>query len=334
MTVRFGIVGCGRIGRVHAASLARVRAARLVAVADAFDGAANALAAETGAEVRATSAILASDDIDAVIVGTPTDTHFDLIGTAAAEGKAIFCEKPIDLSIDRVRACLSAVEAAGVAFMTGFNRRFDPHFADLARRLHGGAIGTAELVIITSRDPSPPPISYIEASGGLFRDMMIHDLDLARFLLRDDPVAVFATGSSLVDPAIGAAGDVDTAAVTLTFASGALCQITNSRRAAYGYDQRIEVHGATGMLRAENVLESQVEQASAQGFVRPPAMNFFLERYQAAYLAEIEAFVQALETRAPPRPTGEDGLRAQILADAATTSWQTGQPVSLDPMRG
>ncbi len=327
--IKIGLLGCGRIGQVHARAISRLDNARLIAVADAFPQAADSLAAQTSATVRSIDQIMISDDVDAIIIGTPTDTHYDLIHAAAAAGKAIFCEKPVDLSADRIRDCIKAVDRAGVAFFTAFNRRFDPNFSNIQARIAAGEIGDVEIVTILSRDPSPPPISYIESSGGIFRDMMIHDFDMARFLLQEEPVQVFAVGAALVDPAIGAAGDVDTAAVTLTTASGKICQISNSRRAAYGYDQRIEVHGSKGMLRAENMLENSVEMASETGFQRAPAMNFFLERYAPAYEAEIAHFVAALEASRPPLPGIRDGLQAQLLADAAATSLATGAPVLL-----
>ncbi len=331
MTLRIGLLGCGRIGQVHAASIAATKGATLTALADALPEAAATLARATGAEARDTAAILAAPDIDAVVVATPTDSHFDQIRQAAENGKAIFCEKPVDMSVDNIRRLVDIVARAGVPFMTGFNRRFDPSFATLRTRLRDGAIGAVELAIITSRDPAPPPISYIERSGGLFRDMMIHDFDMARFLMGEEFTRLSAVGSALVDPGIGAAGDVDTAAVTLTTATGRICQITNSRRAAYGYDQRIEVHGQTGMLRAENQLETSVEIANAAGFTRDPAQHFFLERYEAAYRAEMHAFAHAVTTGTPADPGIGDGLRAQILADAATHSRETGQPVDLPP---
>ena len=327
--LRIGLLGCGRIGQVHARSIRAMDDATVVAVADTQPKAAETLASRTGAEVRDAGAILSASDIDAVVIGTPTDTHYDLIHGAARAGKAIFCEKPIDMSVENIRACIDAVGKAGVPFMTAFNRRFDPNFATLRARIAAGEIGAVELVMITSRDPAPPPISYIESSGGLFRDMMIHDFDMARFLMGEEFVRLHAVGSSLVDPAIGAAGDVDTAAVILTTGSGRICQISNSRRAAYGYDQRIEVHGVTGMLRAENQLETTVELATETGFARSPAQHFFLERYEAAYLAEMRAFVDAVTAGSMPNPGIEDGLRAQILADAASKSRETGQPVDL-----
>ena len=328
--VNIGLLGCGRIGQVHALSLAKLASARLVAVADAVPAAARALADTSGAEVREPQAIIEAEDIDAVIVATPTTLHYDQIHALAAAGKAIFCEKPIDLSSARAAECMNVVRDAGVGFFTAFNRRFDPSFAELKSTLASGAIGAAEIVVITSRDPSPPPLSYIEHSGGLFRDMMIHDLDLARFLLDEEPVEVFATGSCLVDPAIGAAGDIDTAVVTLKTATGKVCMINNSRRSTYGYDQRIEVHGAEGMLKAANKLEHLVEIAGPNGFTTAPNKHFFLERYADAYLAEMKAFISALENGTPPNPSIEDGVAAQRLADAAAQSYETGLPVHLE----
>src|SRR6202041_4024452 len=246
-----------------------------------------------------------------------TPTHADYIERAAAQRRPVFCEKPIDLSADRVRACLVAVRQAGILLMVGFNRRFDPHFAALKQRLDAGEIGALELLTIVSRDPSPPPLAYVATSGGLFRDMMIHDFDMARFLLGEEPIAVSAMGSALVDKAIGEAGDIDTAVVIMETRSGKVAQISNSRRATYGYDQRIEAHGAKGMLRADNVRETTVEFAGAEGFSSDKILNFFLERYAIAYRDELDAFVKAASGGVGPRPNGWDGLRANLLADAA-----------------
>lgn len=327
--INIGILGCGRIGQVHAASINRITGARVFAVADAFAASSESLAASTGAIIQTADALIANPDIHAVVIGTPTDTHYDLIHAAARAGKAIFCEKPIDMSADRIRDCIKVVGETGVPFMTAFNRRFDTNFANVGAQIRAGNIGNVEIVTILSRDPNPPPVSYIKSSGGIFRDMMIHDIDMARFLLGEEPVQVFAVGSALVDPLIGEAGDFDTAAVTLTTASGKICQISNSRRATYGYDQRIEVHGSKGMLRAANVLENTVEIGTAAGFGMAPTLNFFLERYEAAYRSEMAQFVANLASGAPMSPTIEDGLRAQIIADAATVSCQTGQPIAL-----
>lgn len=328
--LNIGLLGCGRIGQVHARSISQIDGARVAAVSDAFADPAQALASKIGAQVMDSDALINSKDVDAVVIGTPTDTHYDLIHAAARAGKAIFCEKPVDMSADRIRDCIKAVDAAGVSFMTAFNRRFDPNFANIRCRIEQGEIGDVEIVTIMSRDPSPPPVSYIESSGGLFRDMMIHDLDMARFILGEEPVSVYAVGAALVDPAIGRAGDVDTAAVTLTTASGKICQISNSRRATYGYDQRLEVHGSAGMLRAENILETTVEAANASGFRKAPAQHFFLERYEAAYRNEMVHFVEAVACGGLVAPDIMDGLRAQVLADAASISLSTGQPIRVD----
>lgn len=327
--INLGILGCGRIGQVHAASVGRMANATLVAVSDAFTDAAESLASKTAASVKTTDAIIADPQIDAIIIATPTETHYDIINAAAKAGKAIFCEKPVDMSSDRIRDCMDVVTAYNTPFMTAFNRRFDPSFANLQQRIAQGEIGDVEIVTILSRDPSPPPINYIKSSGGIFRDMMIHDFDMARFLLAEEPVSVYAVGASLVDPEIGAAGDVDTAAVIMTTASGKICQISNSRRATYGYDQRIEVHGAKGMLRAENKRENTVEVATEAGFRSAPTKHFFLERYEPAYISELVHFVAALENGVAQSPSISDGLRAQLLADAAAKALETGEPVTI-----
>jgi myo-inositol 2-dehydrogenase/D-chiro-inositol 1-dehydrogenase len=329
--IRIAVLGAGRIGRIHGRNAASHPNARLVAVADPHAPSAEALAEATGAEVAGLDAIVERSDVDAILVCTPTTTHADLIERGARAGKAIFCEKPVDLSSARIESCLAAVEKAGAPLMIGFNRRFDPNFASLRRRLADGEVGDVELVTILSRDPGPPPVSYIATSGGLFRDMMIHDLDMARFLLLgDEPVEVHAVGSSLVDPAIGHAGDVDTAAVLLKTASGRIVQISNSRRATYGYDQRVEVHGSKGMIRAGNIHRTTVEVATASGISADPVQDFFLERYAEAYRAELTAFLDAVTAGTKPEPSGQDGLKAQRLADAATESAQSGKPVRLD----
>jgi myo-inositol 2-dehydrogenase / D-chiro-inositol 1-dehydrogenase len=320
------VIGAGRIGQIHARNIAGTPKATLAGVADPDAVAAGRLAAECGCAVVSLDAAFTAD---AVLICSPTPTHADLIERAAAEGRAVFCEKPVDLSAARVRRCLDVVRQAGIPLMVGFNRRFDPHFAALRRRLASGEVGRLELLTIISRDPAPPPPSYVAASGGLFRDMMIHDLDMARFLLGEEPVELFAAGSCLIDPGIGEAGDVDTAVVTLRTASGALCQISNSRRATYGYDQRIEAHAAGGMLRAGNVTATMVEVATGQGFTSDPALPFFLERYAAAYRAELDAFIDAVTGGAAPHPDGEDGLKALLLADAAVQSVRTGQKMVL-----
>ena len=328
-TLRIGMLGAGRIGKVHAKAIAATPGATLVAVADAVPAAADAVAVEHGCEVRGVDEIIDAAEVDAIFITSPTDTHADLIERGARAGKAVFCEKPIDLSRRRVADCLQVVADTGATLMVGFNRRFDPNFRAVRRQIADGAIGDVEMVVIVSRDPGPPPLEYMARSGGLLRDMTIHDFDMARFLLGEEPSEVSCAGSVLVDPAIAGVPDIDSAAVTLVTPSGKLAQISNSRRASYGYDQRIEVHGSLGMARAENVYEHTAEVATAEGYRRAPLMNFFLERYMASYLAEVGEFVAAVRDGVPPTPTGLDGLRALLLADAAYESLRTGRRVAV-----
>jgi myo-inositol 2-dehydrogenase/D-chiro-inositol 1-dehydrogenase len=329
--IRFGVIGAGRIGKVHAATIAANPKARLAYIADAFAASAEALAAQTGAQAANAEDVINARDVDAILIATPTPSHADLIEAASRAGKAILCEKPVSLSVERIHACLDVVEKNDSTLMIGFNRRFDPNFASVEKRLRDGEVGDIEIVTITSRDPSPPPADYVKSSGGLFRDMMIHDFDMARFLMGEEFVVVNALGSSLVDKAIGLEGDVDTAAVQMQTASGRIAVITNSRRATYGYDQRIEVHGATGMLAAKNIQATSVELSNASGICGDPVQYFFLERYSQAYANEINAFIDAIDKgNRSPRPSGQDGLQAQKLAEAATVSWQTGRPVTVE----
>ena len=327
--IRFGILGAGRIGKVHAATIAKSSKAKVVFIADAMPKAAVELAKSVGAEVASVEDIIKSKNVDAVLIATPTDTHADYIELAARAGKAILCEKPVSLSVARIEKCLKVVEKTKAKLMIGFNRRFDPNFANLEQRIRKGDIGAVELVTVISRDPGPPPVDYIKRSGGLYRDMMIHDFDMARFLAGEEFVVVQALGASLVDKEIGQAGDVDTASVQMQTASGKICVITNSRRATYGYDQRMEVHGAKGMLRAGNVHNTTVELANASGFQGDPVLNFFTERYGVAYANEVNSFIDGVAKGVSARPNGHDGLQAQKLADAATKSWSTGRPVKV-----
>lgn len=328
-TLTIGLLGAGRIGKVHATAIDATPEARLVAVADAFAEPAEALAADHDAEVRSVEAIIDADDIDAVFITSPTDVHADMIEAAARAGKKVFCEKPIDLDVERVRAVLKVVEQEDALLMVGFNRRFDPNFMTLRARIDAGDIGAVEMVNIVSRDPGPPPLEYMERSGGLFKDMTIHDFDMARFMLGEEPVAVSAFGSALVDPLIVGPIGVDSAAISLLTDSGKIAQISNSRRATYGYDQRVEVHGSLGMARAENLHESTVEVAGADGYTRAPLMNFFLERYMPAYRAEVATFVDACLHDGPVTATGDDGLQALVIAEAATRSHLEGRIVEL-----
>ena len=331
MTVRIGLLGAGRIGRVHAGALARIRKARLVAVHDPDAAAEEEVARATGARRASGEETIAAPDVDAVVIATPTDRHAAGIEAAARAGKATFCEKPIDLDPDRARACLVIVHETGARLMVGFNRRFDPDFAEVRRRIDAGAIGEVELVQITSRDPAPPPIDYVARSGGLFLDMMIHDFDMARFLLREKVVEVSAAGAVLIDDRIGAAGDFDTAAATLKTASGRIAVISNSRRAAYGYDQRLEVHGSKGMVSAGNRRNTTVTVAGAGGYRREPLLDFFMQRYRDAYRCELEAFVDAVLSGSRMTPDGKDGLKALEIAVAARRSAREHRAVRLEP---
>ena len=329
MSLKFAILGAGRIGKVHAGAVDANPDAKLVAVADAVDAAANAIAQNYGCAVKTIDEIEAAADIDAVIICTPTDTHADLIERFVRARKAVFCEKPIDLSVERVKSCLDVVAEVNGLLMVGFNRRFDPHFRAVRDAIENGRIGNVEQVVITSRDPAPPPVDYIKRSGGIFRDMTIHDFDMARFMLGEEPVGVQATGSVLVDAGIGEAGDYDTVSVMLSTRSGRQCLISNSRRATYGYDQRVEVHGSKGMVAAENQRPVSIEFAGSDGYVRPPLHDFFMTRYTSAYASEIAAFIAAVREGTAPAPSGEDGLRALVLADAALQSAQSGQAVAV-----
>ena len=327
MSIDLCVIGAGRIGRIHAANLSRHPAASLRYVVDVDADAARRLAVETAAEVASVEQALRDDSIDAVVIASSTDTHLPLIEACAQAGKAVFCEKPLDLDVDRARRCVQAARAAGVPLAVGFNRRYDPSFRRLRDEIASGRLGSVEVVSITSRDPAPPSLDYLRRSGGLFRDMTIHDLDMARWLLGSEPEWVFAAGGSLVDPAIEAAGDIDTAAIVMQAAGGAMCQITNSRRCSYGYDQRIEVFGSKGMARADNDTSTRVEVASGDGFLKEPALPFFLERYERAYRLEIDDFLRAVRSEPHALAGGEDGVRALLLAEAAAQSLRSGTRV-------
>jgi myo-inositol 2-dehydrogenase/D-chiro-inositol 1-dehydrogenase len=335
MTVRIAVLGAGRIGKVHAAAIAATPEARLVAIADPMAEAARELADAHGCDIRSIDAIEAAEDVDAVLICTPTDTHADLIERFARAGKAIFCEKPVDLSITRVRDCLKVVEDTGAFLMIGFQRRFEPDFNVLKSAIDEGRIGKVEMIALTSRDPSPPPYAYIERCGGIFRDMTIHDFDVARWLLGEEVETVQAAASVLTDPKIGELGDFDSANVILRTATGKQCTINNSRRASYGYDQRIEVHGSKGAVSALNHAQARVEYAGPHGYTRPPNLHFFITRYMLAYQREIAAFVHALRAKEDPPVTGQDGLMALALAEAAIRSVAEGRSIRvadiLDP---
>lgn len=325
----FGQFGAGRIGRMHARNLAANLRAELSAIYDLDAAASKAAAEETGAAPAPTiDAVLGDTSIDAVLIASSTDTHCDLIERSVRAGKAVICEKPIHLDIRRVDACREVVAESGVPVQIGFNRRFDPSHAALREAALQGDLGRLEQAVITSRDPAPPPLDYLRVSGGIFRDMAIHDFDIARFLFGEEAVEVTAMGAVLVDPRIGEAGDMDAVMAVLRMESGALCHINCSRRCAYGYDQRIELFGEKGMLISENPTPANVSRHTAAGTsARGLLHHFFIERYAESYVHEINAFVEAVESGTEPSPSFEDGRRALLLADAAVESAATGRSV-------
>ncbi len=329
MALDVAVFGAGRIGRIHAATLARQPGVRLKYVVDVNRDAAAALAAQYGAEVADVDGAFGDASIGATVICSSTDTHADIILKSAAAGKHVFCEKPVDLTVARARECAAAVERAGVVCMIGFQRRFDPTFAALKARLDAGEIGTPEMLIVTSRDPGAPPVEYIRHSGGIFKDMLIHDFDIFRWILDDEADTLHASGSCLSDPAIAEAGDIDSTAVTIRTKRGRLCQINTARRAAYGYDQRFEVLGSAGMLQADNVRPTEVVGWSKTAVARDVPEAFFLERYRAAYVREIEHFFSAVAQGTPVRTTVADGLKALELAEAAARSWREGRAIKL-----
>jgi myo-inositol 2-dehydrogenase/D-chiro-inositol 1-dehydrogenase len=327
--IDIALFGAGRIGNIHAGNVARQPGVRLQYVVDVDRTAAEALARQHGAQVADAERAFADPAIAAVVIASSTDTHADLILRAAKAKKAIFCEKPVDLSLERARVCAEAVRAAGVPCMIGFQRRYDPTFASLKARIDDGEIGEPEMLVVTSRDPGAPPVDYIKRSGGIFKDMLIHDFDIFRWILGDEAASVYATGSCLTDPAIEAAGDIDATAVTIRTRRGRLAQINTIRRAAYGYDQRFEVIGAKGMLQAGNHRPTEVVLWSSGAITADKPEHFFLERYRAAYAAEMAHFFDVLGGRAKPRTSIDDGVAALALAEAATTSWREKRVIEL-----
>jgi len=329
--VKFGIIGAGRIGIVHARSVIQVPSAEVVAVADYYKQSAEKLANQFGI-AHATDnhrEILENDEIEAVVIASSTDTHAQFIIESAQAGKHIFCEKPIDFDLARIDEALDAVEKAGVKFQVGFNRRFDATFMRLKETVENGEIGTPHLLHIISRDPAPPPIEYIKVSGGLFFDMTIHDFDMARFLY-GEVVEIYARAGVMVDEKIGEAGDIDTAVITLTFANGAIGTIDNSRQAVYGYDQRVEAFGSKGSASNTNLYSDAVHIQDASSVRRGLPLNFFMERYMPAYIAEMEEFVDCVVNDKQPSVTGIDGRMPVVMAKAALKSYQENRPIRLD----
>ena len=324
--IQVALIGAGRMGQVHGGHAARHPGLHLSHIVDARPGVAEALAATTGGAVAGLDAVLADPAVRGVLVCSTTDQHLDHARAAVAAGKAVFCEKPIDLDLAKVVA--ARPEFDGATFLLGFNRRYDPHFVELKRRLDAGAIGPLESLHLVNHDPAAPPPGFVPTSGGLFKDFTIHDLDMARWLLGEDIATVYSVGSCLVDPDIGRQGDIDTARTVLRTASGRLCVISNTRRSGCGYDQRIEAFGAAGMLAAGNVAADTVVVATEAGVTASPIHPAFPSRYAAAYAAQLDHFADVLHGRAVPRVGYDDGVAALVLAEACARSLQRGAAVT------
>jgi myo-inositol 2-dehydrogenase/D-chiro-inositol 1-dehydrogenase len=336
MSINIGIIGAGRIGKVHAESLVtRVVGTRVLAIADVNLPAAQ----ETAARLNIPEAmadyheILENPAIQAVVICSATDTHAQMIGEVAAAGKHIFCEKPIAFDLGKIDRALEAVEKAGVKLQIGFNRRFDANFERVRRAVQSGEIGQPHLLHIISRDPAPPPISYIKVSGGIFLDMTIHDFDMARFLIGSEVTEVYTAAGVMVDPAIGEAGDVDTALVILKFANGVIGTIDNSRKAVYGYDQRVEVFGSKGAISTGNQYPNSATLSTADHIRRDLPLNFFMERYVESYRVEMQAFIAAVVDNQPVPVTGQDGRIPVVMGMAARKSYAENRPVRLDEIQ-
>jgi myo-inositol 2-dehydrogenase/D-chiro-inositol 1-dehydrogenase len=330
--ITVGVIGAGRIGKIHAENLAyRIPDARILAIADIQPEAAQQTAARLNIPTASADYhdLLNNKDIDAVIICSATDTHARIIEEASAARKHIFCEKPIDLDLKRIDQALAAVDRAGVKLQVGFNRRYDSNFRAIHEAVKAGKVGEPHILRITSRDPAPPPISYVKVSGGIFLDMTIHDFDMARYLVGSEVTEVYAAGGVLIDPQIGAAGDIDTAAVTLRFANGAIGVIDNSRKAVYGYDQRAEVFGSGGAVSTSNNAAHTAVISDAAGVHGPLPLYFFLERYTDSYIAEMREFIDCIKNNTTPSVTGVDARKATVIGLAARKSAQENRPVKV-----
>jgi myo-inositol 2-dehydrogenase/D-chiro-inositol 1-dehydrogenase len=335
--LHFGIIGAGRIGRVHAETLAfRMPEAQIMAIADVNREAAQAVAARCNISkvVESSAEILADPQIDAVLICSSTNTHADLIVQAAKAGKHIFCEKPVSLDLAKIDSALAAVKTAGVQLQIGFNRRFDANFARVRQSIVRGEIGAPRLLHIISRDPGPPPLAYIRVSGGMFMDMTIHDFDMARFLIGDEVEEIYTAGAVMVDPEIGKAGDLDTALIVLRFRNGVIGTIDNSRKAVYGYDQRVEILGSEGKIATENCYPNQAVVSGAKSVYKDLPLNFFMERYTESFATELQSFTAAVLENRPTAVTGIDGRIPVVMALAARKSYDEHRPVRLDEVGG
>jgi myo-inositol 2-dehydrogenase/D-chiro-inositol 1-dehydrogenase len=331
--LNFGIIGAGRIGRVHAETLAfRLPQSRIMAVTDVNREAAQSLAAHCGIPKVAASAaeILADPAIEAVLICSSTDTHADLIVAASKAGKHIFCEKPIAFSLEQIDRALAAVKTAGVQLQIGFNRRFDANFVRVRQAVASGEIGKPSLMHIVSRDPAPPPLSYIRVSGGIFMDMTIHDFDMARFLIGDEVEEIYTAAGIMVDPEIGEAGDLDTAIILMRFRNGVIGTIDNSRKAIYGYDQRVEILGSEGKIEIGNCYPNQAVVSGGKSVYKDLPLNFFMQRYTESFAAELQSFTQAVLENRQTAVTGIDGRIPVVMAMAARMSYDEHRPVRLE----
>ncbi len=332
MTLNIGLIGAGRIGTIHAGNLAkRIPNARLVAVADINLEAAKSLAADLNVEtvVEDYAQLLEHEDLQAIVIASATDTHSPIIMEAAAAGKHIFSEKPLDFDLGRIDKALQAVEDAGVKLQVGFNRRFDPNFRKVKEMAAEGKIGEPHILRITSRDPEPPPLEYVKVSGGIFLDMTIHDFDMARYITGSEVEEIYVIGGVMIDPRIEELGDLDTVIITLRFENGVIGTIDNSRKAVYGYDQRIELFGSEGMISTENETPDRHSYSNAEGIQNPLPLYFFLERYTESYFREMQSFVDCVNNDTPLEVTGEDGRAPVVIGLAARKSYEENRPVAL-----
>jgi myo-inositol 2-dehydrogenase/D-chiro-inositol 1-dehydrogenase len=328
--INFAVAGLGRIGKIHLENLLHMEGVDVVATMDPLEECQQYAKDKGIANVAGTfEEMLAIPEIDAVLICSPTDTHADFVELSAKAGKHIFCEKPLDLSLGRVLEVLKVVKDTDVKLMLGFNRRFDKEFRKVRELVKNDAIGVPHLVKITSRDPGAPPLSYIEKSGGLFLDMTIHDFDMARFIVNKEVEEVYAKGGVLIDPEIGAIGDIDTAVVTLTYTDGAMAIIDNSREASYGYDQRVEVFGSKGMVQSNNNFHDSHKLYNKQGIHAALPVHFFLERYEEAYRTEMGDFIKGLQNGTVMPVDGDDGLQSLKIGLAAIKSLNENRPVKI-----
>lgn len=332
--LHIALLGLGRIGKIHFMNIEQhFPMATVTAVADPLGGDAFAQQHKNVFFSKDPYEVIGRDDVDAVLICTPTSSHAELIEEAIRQGKHIFCEKPMDLSLERTEALTAMAAKAKIRLMIGFNRRFDPDFMQAYRSVREGKIGNVQVVKITSRDPGLPPLDYIRNSGGLFMDMAIHDFDMARYIMNKEVVEVFAKGLVVIDPAVAAAGDVDTALTTLTFEDGSYAVIDNSRKAVYGYDQRLEIFGSGGMIQVENNLHNRNVLYNESGIHQALPLDFFMDRYSRSYLKEMELFIGALTSNEAMPATGTDAIQATTIAVAAKLSMESGQPVKLEEIK-